>query len=105
MNNNNTDNKSAALMLSYNVIFSLKLNSWVLAHPAILCHRVHLHLPGTSDELGDDHRVLLGDTQQQLILSADQKCQKHCPKTTTLILAIWNLEFIAQILINLRRTE
>lgn len=43
------------------------LNSWGSAHPASLCHRVHLHLPGTSDELGDDHRVLLEDTQQQFI--------------------------------------
>lgn len=69
--------------------FTLKLNSWGWAHPASLCHRVHLHLPGTSDELGDDHRVLLEDTQQQFILSANQKCQ-HCPKTFVQFLQYFN---------------
>lgn len=92
MNNNNTENKSAALMLIMSY-FTLKPNSWVLAHPAILCHRVHLHLPGTSDELGDDHRVLLGDTQQQFILSADQKRQR-CPKTSVHFLQYLNFNHL-----------
>lgn len=54
-------------MPSYIIIFlhfiKKKKPTWVLAHPAILCHGVHLYLPGTTDELGDDHWVLLKDKQ------------------------------------------
>lgn len=55
----------------------LKKNTWVLAHPAILCHGVHLHLPGTTDELGDDHWVLLDDKQQQIFNSVDRSRMQY----------------------------
>lgn len=64
MSNNNIKIKNVAL---FNTLLKKKKNktsTWVLAHPAILCHSIQLHLPGTTDELGDDHWVLLEDKQQ-----------------------------------------
>ncbi len=34
------------------------------SHLASLGHSIHLYLPGTADELGDDHRMLLEERQQ-----------------------------------------
>lgn len=48
-----------------------------MTHPAILCHGVHLHLPGTTDELGDDHWVLLDDKQQQIFNSVNRSRMQY----------------------------
>lgn len=39
-------------------------NMSVMSHLAILGHGIHLYLPGTADELGDDHWMLLNERQQ-----------------------------------------
>lgn len=55
INNNNIKNKKNA---AFYTLLKRK-HTWVLAYPAILRHSIHLHLPGTPDELGDDHWMLL----------------------------------------------
>lgn len=81
--------------------FNLK-NTQVLAHPAILCNSVYFHLPGTTDELGDDHWVLLEDKQKQFTPSEDQGCQR-CPKRSVPFLNSLLHKWINGILLNLKR--